>query len=330
MAGRRVHVAVLAGALAGLGLGIALVAWYGAGAVLKSLETVGWRGLGAIVAVHLVLMALCGVGWWVLLPEEGRVGILIATAARLLRDAGSELLPISPAGGAVIGARGLVLAQVPLAIAFATSVVDITLELFGQLLFTALGVALLLNGGWAPQVGETALIGLAVGLAAAIGFVVAQRAGMFLLLEGLTNRIARRELGQKESGRVHEAIAACYRRGRACLAAFLWHLAAWFTSVAEAWVALAFLGAHLTLPRIVVLESLIYALRSAAFFVPSGWGVQEGGYVLLGAFIGLPPDMALALSLAKRARELAIGLPVLAIWQALEARLLRRGSKILS
>jgi len=319
-----VHVAVAAGALAGLGLGIALVAWFGASAVLKSLEAIGWRGLGAIIAVHLFQMALCGLGWWVLLPDECRVGILTATAARLLRDAGSELLPISPAGGAVIGARGLVLAHMPFAIAFATSVVDITLELFGQLLFTALGVALLLRGGWGPKIGETALIGLGVGLAAAIGFVLAQRAGMFLLLEGLTNRIARHELGQ-ETGRVHDAIAACYRRGRANLWGFLWHLAAWFTSVAEAWVAIAFLGAHLTLPRIVVLESLIYALRSAAFFVPSGWGVQEGGYVVLGALVGLPPDMALAVSLAKRARELAIGLPVLAIWQALEARLLRRG-----
>ncbi len=326
MARRRVHFAVVAGALAGLGLGVALVAWFGAGAVLRALEAVGWRGLGAIVAVHLFLMALCGVGWWVLLPREGRVGIAVATGARLLRDAGSELLPISPAGGAVIGARGLVLAHVPLAIALATSVVDITLELVGQLLFTALGVALLLNGGWAPEIGKTALIGLAVGIAATAGFVVAQRAGMFLLLERLTNRIALHEWAQHPAGGVHEAIAAAYRRGRAIVWGVLWHLAAWFTSVAEAWVALAFLGANLPLPQIIVLESLIYALRSAAFFVPSGWGVQEGGYVVLGAFIGLPPDMALALSLAKRARELAIGLPVLVAWQALEARLLRKGS----
>ena len=45
---------------------------------------------------------------------------------------------------------------------------------------------------------------------------------------------------------------------------------------------------------------------------------------MLGSFIGLPPDMALALSLAKRARELTIGIPVLVLWQALEARVLRR------
>jgi hypothetical protein len=38
-------------------------------------------------------------------------------------------------------------------------------------------------------------------------------------------------------------------------------------------------------------------------------GVQEGGYLLLAPLAGLPPDMALALSLAKRAREIILGLP---------------------
>ena len=277
MARRRLQFAVVAGALAGLALAVGLVAWFGAASVLKSLEAIGWRGLGAIVVVHLGLIALCGVGWWVLLPREGRITIASATAARLLRDAGSELLPISPAGGAVMGVRGFVLAHVPLAIAFATSVVDITLELFGQLVFTALGIALLLRGGWAPELGETALIGLAVGVVAAFGFVVAQRAGLFLLLERLTNRIVTRESALRPaSGGVHEAIAAIYRRRSAVAWGFLWHLASWFASVSEAWIVLSFLGANLPLPQIVVLESLIYALRSAAFFVPSGWGVQEG------------------------------------------------------
>jgi putative membrane protein len=324
VARQRVHFAVAAGALAGLGLAIGLIAWFGAGAVLKSLATLGWRGLVVIVVIHLALMALCGLAWWVLLPEEGRVGLGTATAARLLRDAGSELLPISPAGGAVIGARGLVLGHVSFVVAFATSVVDITLELFGQLIFTGVGVALLLQGGWAPEIGKTALVGLSLGVAAAVGFVVAQRAGMFLLLERLTNRIAMREAALGPAGGVHEAIAAVYRRGGAVVQSFIWHLASWFASVAEAWIALRFLGANLPLAQIVVLESLIYALRSAAFFVPSGWGVQEGGYVVLGSFIGLPPELALALSLAKRARELSIGVPVLLAWQALEARLLRR------
>src|SRR6202042_264247 len=58
-----------------------------------------------------------------------------------------------------------------------------------------------------------------------------------------------------------------------------------------------------------VLESLGQAIRGAAFAIPGALGVQEGGYLLLAPLAGLPPDMGLALSLAKRARELLLGLP---------------------
>ena len=58
-----------------------------------------------------------------------------------------------------------------------------------------------------------------------------------------------------------------------------------------------------------LLESLGQAVRGAAFAVPGALGVQETGYVLLAPLAGLTPDVALALSLAKRVRELLLGLP---------------------
>jgi hypothetical protein len=77
--------------------------------------------------------------------------------------------------------------------------------------------------------------------------------------------------------------------------------------------------APLSLAAVLVLESLSYALRSAAFFVPAAAGVQEGGYVLLGGLFGLGPDVALALSLLKRGRELILGMLGLLLWQAAES-----------
>jgi hypothetical protein len=48
---------------------------------------------------------------------------------------------------------------------------------------------------------------------------------------------------------------------------------------------------------------------------------------MLGGSFGLTPEMALALSLLKRARDLALGLPVLAACQLLEGgRLWRRAA----
>ena len=76
---------------------------------------------------------------------------------------------------------------------------------------------------------------------------------------------------------------------------------------------------------VLMLESMLYAVRTSAFIVPNAVGVQEGAYILLGATFGLTPEMALALSLLKRARDIAIGLPTIGLWQALESgRLWRR------
>ncbi len=52
-----------------------------------------------------------------------------------------------------------------------------------------------------------------------------------------------------------------------------------------------------------MLESLSQAIKSAAFPVPSGLGVQEGGFVLLGSLFGIDPGTALALSLSSGARR---------------------------
>ena len=42
--------------------------------------------------------------------------------------------------------------------------------------------------------------------------------------------------------------------------------------------------------------------------------------MLLGPMFGLSPELALALALIKRARDIVIGAPVVLAWQALEGR----------
>jgi hypothetical protein len=97
-------------------------------------------------------------------------------------------------------------------------------------------------------------------------------------------------------------------------------LASWVASVVEIRFALRLMGAPRGFGAVLVIESLLYALRSVAFAVPNAVGVQEAGYLALGAGFGLPPETALALSLLKRGRDLAIGLPALAAYQLIESR----------
>ena len=110
---------------------------------------------------------------------------------------------------------------------------------------------------------------------------------------------------------------------------FVIHLVCWIAATTEAWLALRFAGAQLEFGAVLVIEGLLYAVRSAAFAVPNAVGVQEGAYILLGGSFGLTPEMALALSLLKRARDLALGLPVLAACQFFEGRRLWRRAAVL-
>jgi uncharacterized membrane protein YbhN (UPF0104 family) len=63
---------------------------------------------------------------------------------------------------------------------------------------------------------------------------------------------------------------------------------------------------------------LIQAISSAAFFVPGGLGVQEGGFILIGGALGLDPSTCLALAGARRIRDLLMFVPGLIAWQFAE------------
>ena len=93
------------------------------------------------------------------------------------------------------------------------------------------------------------------------------------------------------------------RRGVVLRYVFFWQSLQNIGTALEIWIALYFLHAPISLARAVVFESLIQAVSSAAFFVPAGLGVQEGGFVLLGGALGLDPATSLALAGAPGVRS---------------------------
>ncbi len=196
-----------------------------------------------------------------------------------------------------------------------------TLEALGQLGYTGIGLAIL-----AQLRPDTRLIGWAAGgialsLVALVAFMVVQQRGSRLVERVLWRMARSRSTGVMAAMRpMYAQLTAIYRRPGTLLLAGLLHLAAWLASSVEAWIALRLMGADPGIGAVVALESLLYAIRSVAFAVPNAVGVQEGAYIMLGAGFGLTPDIALALSLLKRARDLVIGVPALLAWQALEGR----------
>lgn len=312
------------------GIGIAatagLVGYYGAGAVMHALVTIGLLGFVIICAIHLVLIGVMGAAWRALLPG---VRWWVPLWGRLMRDSGSEALPLSQVGGYVLGARAVALFGVSATDAAATTIVDVTLEFIAQVAYTAIGLELLLQLRPDSTVVMPVAVGLGVATLLAAGFLAAQRRAI-----PIVDRIARRlghgwiERTAAGAAALDEALADTYRRRGGLLWSFVLHLACWVAGAAEAWIVLGLAGSPLPFSAVLVIESLLYAARSAAFLVPNAVGVQEGAYVLFGAAFGLSPETALALSLLKRARDLVIGLPAVGIWQVVEGgRLWRRGDK---
>jgi putative membrane protein len=144
------------------------------------------------------------------------------------------------------------------------------------------------------------------------GFYLLQRRGFFSKLIRAANRFAGKRdwsLWVSRAEAIDLAIQGIYGRSAGVAASFLLSLVGWLVGTGEVYLILVLLGHPVSWLAALLLESLGQAIRGAAFAVPGALGVQEGGYLLLAPLAGLPADAALALSLAKRAREILLGLP---------------------
>ena len=284
----------------------------------------GWW-LAPITLLHLVPLYFDATSWRQLFPPSNRMSIPSFLWMRWIRESVSTLLPVAGVGGDVVGARLAHQRGISGAQATATMVVDITVGSATQMVFVVAGVALLATRG--AHASASTAWGLLIGVAAfTVGiaiFIRIQHNSMFGVLVGWAHRLAPKSWMSGFTGRaeaIDGAVVATYRRRLALSYSCLLRLIGWMSGVSEIWLTMWALGKPLTVTDAFILESLSAGVRGAAFMVPGALGAQEGGLVLFGALVGVPADLALAISLTKRVRELAIGLPGLAAWQWVEGR----------
>ena len=304
----------------------ALVAWTDVRSVGEVVASAGW-GVALVVLARLVAVAGVGAGWYALFPARLRPQLSAAVLVRFIREAINTLLPLAGVGGELIGARLLTFYGVGAATAAASVIVDVMVQAGTQFLFALVGLAVLVALGGDETMVRVVAIGLALATPALLGFYIAQRRGGHRLAQAILTRLAGdrqwRALGAVDT--LFERLRAFYADRAALVWGTVIHLAIWFIGVFEVWIALAFMGYPVTYAEALVIESLVQAVRSAAFAVPGALGVQEGGLIALCAIFGVPAEAALALSLIKRAADLVIGAPGLLAWQTLEGRRLLGG-----
>src|SRR5262249_35062080 len=127
------------GLVVGLALFTALLAAHGASEVVAALRVAG-LGLLAVAAVHLLPMLADALGWRRLLPAELRPPVRTVLWARWIGESINGLLPVLQVGGNIVKAGLLARTGVGGAVAGATVVVDVTLVMLTQVVFTVLGL----------------------------------------------------------------------------------------------------------------------------------------------------------------------------------------------
>ena len=300
---------------------IGLVFWAGAEPVTRAFETVGW-GVAAVCVLRAIAVAGAGLGWFALFPPPARPSVLTCVLIRFLREGANALLPMTQVGGDVIGARALTLRGAPAALSAASVMVDVLVQAATQALFAVIGVLTLAARGNAGGVGRTTVVVIAFAIPALGGFYLLQRpVGGHLVRALLARVVGEREwLAFGAIDALYTRLSAIYARRFGLLAAATIHLTFWFFGALEVWVMLSFLGLPAGYPEALVIESLTQAIRGAAFAIPGALGAQEGGLIAVCAVFGVPPDVAVAMSLIKRIPDVVFGTPSLLGWQMLEGR----------
>ncbi|MEA1831890.1 lysylphosphatidylglycerol synthase domain-containing protein [Methylobacterium durans] len=323
----------LVGTALGLVLALWLVATNDVGAVAAAFGRIGLTGLAAVVLVRAVIVFLCGLAWARLLSGLSPVETGIFVVLRYVREGINVLLPVASVGGDVVGGRLLTFWGVTGALAAASILADLLIQAGTQAVFALVGALLLtrLDSPPAAALAEWMLHALAIAALALAAFFAIQRSGAARFIErhlaGLARRFARETAPSGgpagSAASVQDALDSVWgwRRWSPIAQGIGLHLVAWGLGAAEIWIALACIGIEgVTIAEVLVIEALAQAVKSAAFPIPSGLGVQESGFVVVGALFGIDAGTALAVSLAKRVPDVVLGLPSLLVWQSLEAR----------
>jgi glycosyltransferase 2 family protein len=316
-------------AILGLALALYLLLHAGFGAVLSAAAQVGWSGFAILCLYALGQCLILGAAWSVLLARSSWRDLRIFVGARMVRDAVSDVLPFSQLGGIVLGARAAVLGGISQPLVFASTIVDVTTEMLAQIAYIAVGVAIFSarapRTSFAISLNKGLIIGLLLAVIAAASFLILQRYS-----KRMTARIAGRMFpaAVAAAAAVSAALDAIYRSPLRVGASVALHAAGWIAGAIGAWIAFDLIGVHIGFASVLAIESLICAIRSIAVLIPNALGVQEGAYAVLSPLFGVAPEFGLALSLLKRARDVAIGVPILLVWQALEGRRAVRAAKI--
>ncbi len=312
---------------AGILLFIGLLVSHSLAAVFATLAIAGW-GLLWVASFHLLPLVLDAVAIQALFADGARASLRDAVLVRWIGESANSLMPAGQLGGPALMIRQLNQRGVPLQAAVAQITVSTTFQTLAQVVFALVGlvfVAAQASQSLQHTLRMPLLIASAVLAVPMVMFYLLQRRGLFSKLLHAAARFSGKRHWLRLMSRaeaIDAALQSTYERWPQVAASFAWSLLGWVVGTGEVYLILRLLGSTVSWGDALVLESLGQAIRGAAFAIPGSLGVQEGGYLLLAPLANLTPEVALALSLAKRAREVLLAVPGLVYLHLSERRFL--------
>jgi glycosyltransferase 2 family protein len=312
-----------AAALLGLVLSLWLVWRDDPRAVLGALRAAG-GGLVLAALAHVLPMIANACDWRSLIRGANRPSLGKMLHLVWVRESVNSMLPVARIGGELVSFRMLKRWGVRPSTAVGSIIVDMQLTVISQLMFTMVGIGFLFAHAQsgALRLASQLAWGIVVLTPLLLLFALVQHANPFERITRGLNRMTSGKLAALvgQSAQIDQSIKLIWRRRAVVLRyLFFWQPLQCILTALEIWIALYFLGARVTLVEAIVIESLIQAISSAAFFVPGGLGVQEGAFIVIGGALGIDPATCLALAAARRIRDLLMFVPGLIAWQFAES-----------
>ena len=317
----------LIGLFAGLFIFICLLIWQGALDVLKLLLASGW-GLLWLPVVWVPCFIPFAQSWRLCFPPDQKPRLPRALLGIWLCRSVNSLLPVATIGGEIVKARIIALGGGNANTAIASVVVDKTIQAFAVVIWGLIGVALLVYKAADNKLAMLATTGFIILAVSVTVFIYFQKAGIFAFMAKVGGSLIKTDSWEgiaQNAKIVDENIKLIYQNKQRVLFATAVKTAGYILQTGELWLACYLLGIPLNLGEALLLKSLTATISDVAFVIPNAYGIHEGAYIMVGALLGIKPELALAVSLAIRVREITVDPAGLLVWHQIETRhLLKR------
>jgi len=289
-----------------------LVGTLGLAEILTNLTVLRWS-FPLILALAFSWHVTNSIAWSFAFPPGAfRPSLRSLFMAKLAGEAVNQLTPLANLGGEPLKAY-LLKTQSPTSRGLASVVVNKTAQVITGLIFTTLGLGLVVLHWDLPQALPLPVqvgLGTLVTLAALLLWLLYRtQRHMFSSLLAALRRLGLRfdfiETRVAKAVRIDANIGHFYREhgGRFALV-MAFHAVGWMLGACETYVILSALGEGIDFGVAFLVTSLAVIINSLFFFMPSNIGVLEGGQVFLFITLGLDPAMGLSLGIAKRMRKI--------------------------